>query len=171
MGDPGLGKSVLSLDLAARVSTGAPWPHAAGRSDIGDVLILSAEDDPADTIVPRLMAVGADLNRIFILKGVKKGDQVQYFSLAEDLLALEAALTSQTRLIIIDPISAYLGETDSHVNTSVRSVLAPLAELASKTGAAVLAISHLNKGQGAAIYRVQGSIAFTAAARAVWAVA
>ncbi len=172
VGDPGLGKSVLSLDLAARVSTGAPWPHAAGGSHTGDVIILSAEDDPANTIVPRLMAVGADLSNIFILKGVKKGDNLQHFSLAEDLLALEGVMTPNTRLIIIDPISAYLGDgTDSHVNTSVRSVLAPLADLASRTGAAVLAISHLNKGQGAAIYRIQGSIAFTAAARAVWAVA
>ncbi len=171
VGDPGLGKSVLSLDIAARISLGSPWPHTSEEADTGDVLILSAEDDPADTIVPRLKAAGADLKHIFILKGVKKGDQVQHFSLVDDLLMLEAALTPQTWLIIIDPISAYLGETDSHVNTSVRSVLAPLAELASRTGAAVLGISHLNKGQGAAIYRVQGSIAFTAAARAVWAVA
>ncbi len=171
VGDPGLGKSVITLDIAARVSMGAPWPGEAGSTDPGETIILSAEDDPADTIIPRLKAIGAKLERIFIIKGVKRGKGGDaYFSLTEDLQLLEAVINDRVRLIIIDPISAYLGEVDSHINTSVRAVLAPLASLAGRTGAAVFGVSHLNKGAGVAIYRVQGSIAFTAAARAVWAV-
>lgn len=171
VGDPGLGKSVISLDIAARVSIGALWPDAPMNAETGDVIILSAEDDPADTIIPRLNAIGANLDRIFTVAGVRRGNgRDAYFSIAEDLQLLEAIITDQVRLIIIDPISAYLGDIDSHINTSVRAVLAPLAGLAARTEAAVFGISHLNKGAGAAIYRVQGSIAFTAAARAVWAV-
>jgi len=73
-------------------------------------------------------------------------------------------------LVIVDPISAYMGKTDSHKNTDVRAVLAPLAELAERTETAVLALQHLNKGTGPAIYRATGSLAFVAAARAVWCV-
>lgn len=173
VGDPGLGKSVVSLDLAARVTVGAPWPGTGSHdgAQVGDVIILSAEDDPADTIRPRLEAVGADCSRILIVKSIRlKDGSRRSFSLADDLEALRPIISESVRLIIIDPISAYLGDTDSHVNTSVRAVLAPLAELAAETGAAILGISHLNKVAGAAIYRVQGSIAFTAAARAVWAI-
>ena len=171
VGDPGLGKSVITLDLAARVTLGAPWPGNGMKATPGEVIILSAEDDPADTIRPRLEAVGADLERVFIIRGVKRGEGDGYFSLAEDLPLLEAVLTDRVRLMIIDPISAYLGtETDSHRDAPVRAVLAPLAALAARRGPAVLGVMHLNKGQAAAIYRVQGSIAFTAAARAVWAV-
>jgi len=75
------------------------------------------------------------------------------------------------RLIVIDPISAYLGGVDSHSNAEVRSVLAPLVALAGRLGVAVLCVTHLRKSAGAAIYRAISSIAFAAAARAVWAVA
>jgi len=174
VGDPGLGKSVITLDLAARVTIGSPWPDGGVSEGPGDVIILSAEDDPADTIRPRLEVVGADLDRTFILRCIRKEDgKERTFSLTADLGKLKEQLEhlgDTVKLLIIDPVSAYLGDTDSHVDASVRSVLAPLAELAAQYGVAVLGVSHLNKGQGAAIYRVQGSIAFTAAARAVWAV-
>jgi len=176
VGDPGLGKSVITLDLAARVSMGAAWPDGSEGDDPGDVIIFSAEDDAADTIRPHLEIAGADLDRIFILKSVKRSDGHKYlFSLVDDLVALKECidqLGGSVHLVVIDPISAYLGnDVDSHNNTSVRAVLAPLAELAAMTTAAFAGVSHLNKGAGTAIYRIQGSIAFTAAARAVWAVA
>jgi len=180
IGDPGLGKSLVTLDVASRVSTGTPWPDATSVDNpSGAVVLLSAEDDPEDTIVPRLMAAGADLERIVALKAVRHqdpegGEDVFPFSLAGDMPILEKAVESigGVRLIIVDPISAYLGgRTDSHKDADVRRVLAPLAELAAKHRLSVLAIAHLNKRPGVSVmYRAMGSMAFTAAARAVWAV-
>ena len=177
VGDPGLGKSLLTIDLASRVTRAAEFPDGSS-CDIGDVLFLSAEDDPADTIRPRLDAAGADVSRVHILEAVRVtlGDGTQTekaFNLETDLAALEAALRrdSSIRLVVIDPISAYLGGVDSHSNAEVRGILAPLASLAARYGLAIVAVTHLRKSAGAAIHRAIASIAFAAAARAVWAVA
>src|SRR5450631_839388 len=72
VGDPGLGKSLVTADIAARVSKGTHWPLGAANAGPGDVLMCSAEDDPGDTIVPRLMAAGADLKRIDFFDGVRE---------------------------------------------------------------------------------------------------
>lgn len=177
-GDPGLGKSLVSLDIAARVSTGTCWPDCTTGSARGGVVLLSAEDDPADTIRPRLDAAGADVSRISLIRAVEwfDGDAGQRvtrsFSLERDAAALDEAIeqTPDCRLVIIDPISAYLGNTDSHKNADVRGLLTPLSELAQRRRVAVLAVTHLNKSAGPAMYRSMGSLAFVAAARAVWAV-
>jgi len=178
-GDPNLGKSFLTLDIAARVSQGAGWPDApdAYCAPAG-VVLLSAEDDLNDTIRPRLDAAGADVDRIVALQGMRErnpetGEWYPVpFTLA-DLGILETAIDSVSgcRLVVIDPVSAYLGLTDSHKNAEVRAVLAPLAELAARRRLAVVAVTHLRKGEGPALYRAMGSLAFVAAARAVWAVA
>ena len=135
---------------------------------------LSAEDDPADTIRPRLDAAGADLERCHMIGAVREADgRVRGFSIANDLARLEAALAeiADPALVIIDPITAYLGGTDSYKNADVRAVLAPLADLAARVGAAVVAVSHLRKSnEGAAILSVSGSLAFVAAARAAYLV-
>ncbi|MBI4574708.1 MAG: AAA family ATPase [Planctomycetes bacterium] len=175
VGDPGLGKSLLTLYFAAVVSRGALWP---GRepSEQGAVVILSAEDDVADTIRPRLDAAGADTKVIHALTAIRDGAHERVVCLDRDLPAVEATIeragrTAPVRLVVIDPISAYLGDVDSHVNAAVRGALAPLAALAQRTGAAVLAVTHLRKAPGQAVYRAMGSLAFTAAARAAWGVA
>jgi putative DNA primase/helicase len=176
-GDPGLGKSLLSLDLAARVSAGLAWPDRSGAAERGGVVLLSAEDDPADTIRPRLDAAGADVSRINLLVGVLARDsearraERRQFSL-RDLPALREAIgrTSDCRLVVVDPVSAFCGKTDSHNNSEVRGLLGPLADLAQETGVAIVAVSHLNKSQGPAMYRTMGSLAFVAAARAAWVV-
>jgi putative DNA primase/helicase len=177
-GDPGLGKSFVTMDLAARVSTGAAWPDGSGKG-MGypaDVLILSAEDDPADTIRPRLEAAGGDPDRITICDGVirRAGEAPSTLRLDEDVEALRQMLEGmhQPALVIIDPISAYMGGVDSHNNADVRSVLAGLARIAMDLGPAIVCISHLSKAsQGLkAVYRQMGSLAFTAAARIVWQV-
>ncbi|GAG35008.1 unnamed protein product, partial [marine sediment metagenome] len=92
--------------------------------------------------------------------------------LAQDLAALEQAVgdVADCRLVVIDPISAYLGRTDSHKNAEIRGLLAPLSELAARRGVALVAVTHLRKGEGPAMYRAMGSLAFVAAARAVYAV-
>lgn len=178
-GDPGLGKSFITLDVASRVSTGAAWPDLQSEpNQRGGVLLLSAEDDMGDTIVPRLSASGADLRYIHVMTGItertEEGIARWWWNLAR-VETLEAAVQQipDCRLIVIDPISAYLDGVDSHKNTDVRGLLGPLATMASQKGVAVLAVTHLNKGGagGSALYRATGSLAFIAAARAGWLVA
>lgn len=174
-GDPGLGKSFITLDMAARVSRGKlPRPSKASPLTLGgQVVLLNAEDDAGDTIKPRLEAMDADLTRIHLFEGVVQpmGRCVNLTQLDTDIRLFAQTLKKieNLKLIIIDPISAYMGKTDSHNNADVRSVLAQLARLAQWTGAAVVCVTHLNKDAGGkrAIYRAMGSLAFTAAARAV----
>lgn len=173
-GDPGLGKSQLTASLAAIVTTGGKWPTSCETCSIGNVVILSAEDDAADTIRPRLEAAGANIERAFILDAVRDGDKQRTFNLAADFQKLEALLKeiSGVALVIIDPITAYMGGVDSHKTTDVRAALAPLSDMAAKQNAAIICVSHLNKGGSAqALMRVTGSLAFVAAARATYVVA
>ncbi len=176
-GDPGLGKSMLTAELAAHVSTGKPWPVDGSPCPRGAVLMLSAEDDLADTIRPRLDAAGADVTRVYALPMVKDVDpdgheRRRVPSLVDDLERIEALLKRhpEIRLLTIDPVSAYLAGVDSHKNTDMRAVLSPWADMAARRKVAIVCISHLNKGSGQAMYRTAGSIAFTAAARAVFGV-
>jgi putative DNA primase/helicase len=173
VGDPDEGKSCLTTALAAHVTTGNPWPDGA-PCDKGSVILISAEDDMSDTIRPRLEACGAELAKVRFIEAVKfckrgkKGERL--FSVQEDLHALGKTLDKlgDVRLVVIDPISAFLGECDSHVNAEVRGLMGPFAKLAAKHNAAFLAISHLNKGEGNALYRITGSLAFVALARAAF---
>jgi putative DNA primase/helicase len=173
-GDPGLGKSFVTLDIVARVTRGTQWPDGARNEAAGNVILLSAEDDPSDTIRPRLEAAGADLDKVHILEAVRhvkpNGESsLDHFSLQTDITALQdAAVSRDVRLIVIDPISAYLGSTDSHVNAKVRGLLAPLTALAQSLRFALVIVDHLSKSNRPALYRPNGSIGFTAAARAVW---
>lgn len=179
-GDPGLGKSLLTVDMASRVSAGLPWPDSSDPNPAGGVLMLSAEDDIADTIVPRLIAAGAHRPRVRVLTGVEWYDPNEdetttgMFDLDRDIKVLAQAIAKVVgcRLVTIDPVSAFVGgQTDSHKNSDVRGLLAPLAELAQKTSVAVVMVTHLTKsGVGPALYRAMGSLAFVAASRAAWAV-
>ena len=178
-GDPGLGKSFCSVDIGARISAGLAWPDLPDRPQRpGGVIILSAEDALDDTIRPRLDAAGADPSRICAIQAIQEVDPLtgrlrqRGFHLDKDLPNLEWALRQMPgcRLVIIDPISAYLGNAKSHNNAEIRGLLAPLSELATRHRVAVLCVSHLNKGDGDPMYRVMGSLAFIAAARAGYAV-
>lgn len=179
VGDPNVGKSLLTSDIAAIISKGRMWPVDNTESQIGDVILLSAEDGAADTVKPRLEAAGADCSRVHSLQGVHAvdgdGRPIQrMFSLKHDLAALENLLVSlpECKLVVIDPISAYLDDTDSHRNASIRGLLAPLAALAEKHKVAILAVDHLNKNskEKNMLYRPGGSLAFVAAARAAYLV-
>lgn len=175
-GDPGLGKSLITADITARITGGIPWPDGSGTPQRGSVIFASAEDDAADTIRPRLEAAGADVSKVFILESVMDSDSdglpiERAFSLKRDMVRLDMEIRriGDVRLVVVDPITAFLGDTDSHKNAEVRALLAPLKDLASRHEVAVLAVSHLNKGNGGnALYRVSGSLAFVAAARAAW---
>ena len=173
-GDPGLGKSQVSLFICATISSGGQWPVSGGTCEKGNILILSAEDGADDMIVPRLKAVNADLEKIHIIEAVKTDDgNEKTFDLSSDveLLKNEAVRIGNVKMIIIDPISAYLGKIDSHRNTEVRDALNPIIKFADEIGACLLCVTHLNKGSsGNALSRVTGSIAFAAAARACFVV-
>ena len=179
-GNPGLGKSQLTVHIAAQVTTGGRWPNGEGEAPYGSVVILSAEDDPADTLVPRLIAAGADLSRVHIVEAMKvpmgNSELERQFNLADDIQVLCDALDQigDVRVVVIDPVTAYLGtgkSVDSHKNSEVRAALAPLQARAAKLEFAAIGVSHLNKGGGTeALMRVLGSLAFVAAARVAFLV-
>ncbi len=172
-GEGGRGKSTILCDLAARTTTGDKWPDGAAASKAGGVIILAAEDDIADTLAPRLMAAGADMTRVFVIQSVRDENQRRRgFSLQADLERLESEIRKcgNIRLIIIDPVSSYLGQVDLHKNSDVRSVLEPLGEMAARMRVAIICNNHFSKGGGSANSRVIGSVAFVNQARAAFIV-
>lgn len=166
-GDPGLGKSTISLDLAARVTDGRPM--ADGSPGVGGgVVLLTAEDGLSDTVKPRLEVAGADLDRVLSLEHVGTGRNRRPLVLPDDLEVIAAAIERiGAVLVVIDPLMAYLNSSvDSHRDQDVRRVLAILAALAASTGAAILLVRHLNKSAvGNPLYRGGGSIGIVGAAR------
>ena len=170
-GDPGLGKSYMSLDIATRISLGSRWPDG-GQAPLGNVLLISAEDGLADTIRPRLDLLGADVSRIHSIATTLKQDGRDIsLSLADHLEQLEAAIIEyEAMLLILDPLLAFTGQrADTYKSSDVRAILAPLAAMAERTNCAIHAILHLNKrsSEGNAIYRLTASLDFAAAARSV----
>jgi putative DNA primase/helicase len=172
-GDPGVGKSMGAIDLAARVSRGSPWPDGSGNAPLGDVIILSSEDDHEMTIRPRLDAAGADVahvHRLCASTRSKDGKRMERtFNLEEDVKQLRLLLydVPDTKLIIVDPISSYLGKINDSKELEVRQALGPLIALAAENGIPVVGIKHFNKdSEKAAIYRPGGSIGYVAVARA-----
>jgi putative DNA primase/helicase len=173
-GHPGLGKSQLTANMAAIVSTGGTWPLARTPCERGNVVFFSSEDDAEDTIRPRLEAAGADLARCLIMDAVLDGKTTRAFSLDCDIRRLSIMLghIGEVALLVIDPVTAYLGNTDSHKTADVRSLFLPLSEMAAEHGTAVVCVTHLSKGGSSeALLRVTGSLAFVAASRATFLVA
>lgn len=168
-GQAGSGKTTLALGLAAALTSGGRWPDGS-RAPHGDVCIWSGEDDPADTLVPRLRAMGADMTHVHFVSGLTEDGRPRIFDPALDIPALAATLRDlkTVRLLIVDPlVSAISG--DSHKNAEVRRGLQPLADLAASLKVCLLGITHFSKGtQGREpIDRITGSLAFAAAARIV----
>jgi AAA domain-containing protein len=175
VGEPGLGKSQLTAFMAAAITTAGQWPCNEGQAPLGSVIILSAEDDAADTIRPRLDAARADATRVLIVSAVRSDDGKgrRTFNLQADLDLLEQEITKarDVRLVIIDPISSYMGKTDSHRNSDVRGVLEPVGEMAARLRVAVVSVTHKSKGKGnSAINSAIGSVGFTGVARTAFLV-
>ncbi len=171
VGDPGVGKSWLTLALASAVTTGAGLPGQESSCEPGKFLLLTAEDGLADTVRPRMEDMGADLEQVTVLTAVRdaKGNE-RHPSLLADIPSIDSVLAGGGyKLVIIDPLNAYLGVSlDTHRDAALRSALTPLAALAERQGVAVLFVHHLTKGQrDRAIYRLQGNIAVVAASRVV----
>jgi putative DNA primase/helicase len=184
-GEGGIGKSQVTIDMVARITNGSAWPDvkqireqgwpkALERAPRGHCVILSAEDDTADTIKPRLIAAGGNPAFVHVLDAVKTGDGERKFSLQDDLAKLKAfciKLEKETGvpvvLIVIDPASSYMGGAiDASKNTAVRSVLDPITKLAQDLQCAVVSITHFRKGTSAkAVDKVMDSVAFVNAPR------
>lgn len=172
VGDPGMGKSTIALDILSRISKGTHLPFSR-RTITGTSLIASAEDAASDTIAPRLIAAGADRSRIEILKEIKTDEGTMLLSFPRDLDYFRKAIIKKgARIVVIDPLNAFLSrDVDSHRDQDVRGVLMPFEDIAEETGASIVIVAHLNKREDSSIlYRVGGSIGLVGAARSVMAV-
>jgi hypothetical protein len=199
IGDTGVGKTLLTLDVSARVSRGATWPDrekaegGRGRAEgscstdlppsalplpPSSVVLLSAEDSLTDTVRPRLEALGADCSRIYSFAvqadsapDIDDDGSTPRIGLRRDLKRLRSLLDSlpDCRLVVVDPITAYLAGSENS-STEVRRFLRPLAALARECRVAVIAVGHLRKKEGTALYRANGSLALVNSVRTVWLV-
>jgi hypothetical protein len=184
-GDPDKGKSVITMDLAARVTRGLAFPvehlehveklehleHVEPLEHLaGGVVVLNAEDGLADTIKPRLIAAGADNTRVRAVPAINPDDTL--FSIPKDIPRLERAIRSvDARLVIIDPLSVFM-KGDPHKDNEVRKALTPLADMAERLDVAVVVVRHFTKNvETKALYRGGGSIGIVGAARSALAVA
>ncbi len=162
-GDPSVGKSMLAIDLIARLSRGNTLPDGAPAPPACTSILLSAEDNPADTIRPRAEAAGVDMARFVVPEF--QGRMPQF---PEHLPALnELIVTCSADLVVMDPLMAFLPPgVAANLDQCVRQVLSPLALLAARTNCTILLIRHLTKKLAArAILRGQGSIGIIAAVR------
>jgi hypothetical protein len=171
-GNPDNGKSLASTSIAAICSSGGEWPGTKIKHPPADVLMLLGEDDLEDTAVPRLMAANANMKNVSFLEAVRPVQlEDREVQLDIDIPAIERQLEKNPniRLLIIDPISNYLGKVSMVAEQEVRSILIPLKRAAEKYNVAVLLVMHLNKKADLdAISRVGGAMAFIGVARCSW---
>jgi hypothetical protein len=162
--------------MAADLTRGRPCLglHYAAPTPCG-VLLISCEDDLADTVVPRLLAAGADLSKVHHVQGVRDdGGRVLPFSMSHyQLMEAELAARPDIRAVVIDPAGAYIGRSgiDDHKDSELRALLSPMAELAARRQVTVILVKHFHKGLTAkAVHKVCGSAGYVNAARAVFVV-
>lgn len=174
-GPPGVGKTFLSLALVTAITTGKPLPDQDGKSTIypkpGNVLLLGNEDDIADTVRPRLDAMGADIHRVFRVEAKKniRTRKRQAISLL-DVDILRASIQKyEARLVVIDPVQAFIGgNVDMNNRQHISLVLTDIGELAKECDTAFLLLMHLNKGaRDRTLDKVTGSGEFTSKVRSV----
>jgi putative DNA primase/helicase len=175
-GPPDTGKSTVAVDIVARGTRGKEWPDCSNQGESFDALMLVSEDDLSDTVVPRLTVAGADLDRVHFAKRTVISGQAKpierQIALDTDLEAIEKVLIAnpKIKLVILDPISSYLGKLKKNGEEDIRWVLTLMKELAERTKVAVVSIDHFNKNiQQAGIHRLSGAGALAAVPRAVWA--
>jgi len=175
-GLPDMGKGQIAAFIAAAVTASIALPCEEGKTTQGNVIWFNAEDGLQDTVIPRLVAAGADLKRIRFVNGTRVDGKDRTFNLVTDLPLLRKAIheMGNVALVIIDPVSAYLGvgKVDGRSVTDVRGVLTPLKDMAEELHVAVIGIAHFNKKDDvkSALLRVSDSLAYVAAARHVYAV-
>jgi hypothetical protein len=170
-GNPGLGKSFIALDIAARLTTGRPMPNEAGEHgrEPGNILILNGEDDLSRTMRPRLDICGADTLRVTSLEGIVDSSGERPPLLPRDMELIEYTITKQEiEMVVVDPVFGFLdGELDSHKDADMRRLMFMLRRVAERTQVAIVLIRHFNKVSNVSdpMYRGGGSIGIIAAAR------
>lgn len=168
-GDPGTGKSTVTLDWAARITTGRPWPDGEDCPR-GNVLLMTAEDGIEDTVLPRLEVAGGNPDRVRVLSYVETDQGRRPPAFPGDVPEVTDAIRqARARLLIVDVLAAYWDATvNTHRDTEVRRALSRLSDMATAADCAVVCLRHLNKADGKnALYRGGGSIGITGHARAV----
>ena len=161
-GNPGEGKTYFAMHLAAACTNGKLLPNME-RMEPFNVIYQTAEDGLGDTVKPRLIEAGADLDRVLVID-----DSDVQLTLSDERIE-KAIIENNARLVIIDPIQAYLGaDVDMNRANEVRPIFMRLGQVAQRTGCAILLIGHLNKAAGMqSLQRGLGSIDIAAAVRSV----
>jgi hypothetical protein len=170
-GHPSVGKGMATMYVAACASTGKAWQDSKNTNAPVKVAIVSSEDAAKDTLLPRLMAAGADLSKIFILNGMVTEKGEKDFTLDTDIPGLREKLDQnpEVKVVIIDPIMNHLGKLKGNSEQEVREGLTPLAKLAEMSGAAIILVTHYNKSQNSdSIQRVGGAMGMVGAVRVAW---
>ncbi|QBR71893.1 AAA family ATPase [Beijerinckiaceae bacterium] len=172
-GAPEAGKTTIGLSMVATITSGNRWPDGA-QAKVGNCLIWTSEDGLADTIMPRLQAMGADLKRVHYVEGKREADgKKRPFDPARDMPDLAkavAGIPGGIDFLMLDPVVAAVGaKTNSHNNAETRNALQPVLDFAECANCAVLGVTHFTKGTAGKdpVERVTGSIAFGALARIV----
>jgi hypothetical protein len=173
-GDPGLNKSTLTVDTAARASRGDFWPCSTERAPISNSLFITMEDGVSDVIMPRYLEAGGDPSRVFFAKGKidTDGKESGIDLRPECLPAIEKAIQRHNAtLVVIDPVSAYLAGIDSHNDAEVRAMLMPVQEIAARNKCVIELVLHFNKDASkSGLHRFMASVAFVAVCRAAFGV-
>lgn len=171
-GNPDNGKSLAAVSLAAICTSGKNFTDCDNTTPPSEVLMMLGEDDLDDTAIPRLMAAGADLSKIHFFECMRRpANPDSAVRLDWDLEPLREKLEKHPsiRLVIIDPISNYLGEVSMIAEQEVRSILIPLKRIAAQLNVAFVLVMHLNKkNELDAISRVGGAMAFIGVSRCSW---
>ena len=172
-GVPGTGKSYFTCFMTATITTGAPWPTGS-LSRMGSVIMMTCEDDLADTVVPRLVKAGANPKKVHFLEGISKkgGEGVDPFCIENvEILEAKAKELGDLRLVVIDPLDFYLrGGSELYIPNVARASLGPLQLFCAKHKVTALGVAHhaKSKDYSSASAKVAGSYAIVAACRAAW---
>jgi hypothetical protein len=172
-GDPGVGKGFLTVDIAARITKGIPWPDGMPCKQ-GGVLFAASEDLIDEVFVPRLDAAGADRNWIHLIRGVKDAKGIERDWLLRNVESLARVIDGMNagglncQLVIVDPVNNHMGgDTDNHRDNEVRAQLNPFAKVLEEKRVAGLCIAHRNKcGNANADFSMLGSVGYVGRARA-----
>jgi hypothetical protein len=173
-GQVGISKSTLTIDIAARVTTGMRWSDGSGSAPRGDVILVGSEDDPGKIVIPRLTAAAADMSRVHICRGVRSAnaDHLDALLLERDLDLVRRQLDRLTdvRLIVFDPLSENVS-ADENSNAQIRAALQPLVALAQERDVAIVAVLHQSKKTDlGVVQRIAGASSYGQLARHILAV-
>lgn len=173
VGDPGSGKTTISIFLASIISNGGKFPLSDTNIEQGIVIIQNGEDGAGDTIKKRLISFHANEENVYMIDTKQEYENVRGINLNDTSELEELLKEKQPKLVVFDPIQSFIGNIDMNSANKVRAVLKPIGKLAEKYNCSIIFIAHRNKGMTgvADLYRVLGSIDFVGYARSVITIA